>query len=105
MERREGWELAAVTAVEAVKTAFAGFTAEPAAAECGQTSGQTTPILLLLWWRWWRRLLVVHRLLRRRSISGLGRPIVHLLLGITHFGLLSRSDLMLLWTRYVVTLN
>lgn len=33
---REGG-LAAVAAIEAVETAFAGFTAEPAAAECGQT--------------------------------------------------------------------
>lgn len=35
---RQGGGLAAVAAIEAVETAFAGFTAEPAAAECGQTS-------------------------------------------------------------------
>lgn len=59
---------AAVTAVETIQTAFACLTAQPTTTQCGQTSGQTAPLLLWLSLWWWRARGIVHLFIRVVSL-------------------------------------
>jgi len=96
---------AALRALTAIGAAFASFLTDEAAAECGKTSAQTSPILLfandnLLWWT----LLILHRRALLIAIALLGWRTVVLLgvaAAVTLLGILGTALLIITLVRHV----